>query len=110
MISDEFKKRVLFYKKNKSVRLTHRDKQELKAFYKDELNQTLNVHCNSCVKKGLEVLFNHLNEEQTPEAKGVSSLEKMSMNELRDLAKELGYKNARSKEQLIKNIEDEIKA
>ena len=98
--------------------LTNQNKQAIKRLYKEELNGTLNIFCSSCMTSGMKKLYKHLEKkgvyntapEPTPEPTPTPqpSLQDMNMNELRELANVLGVKNARSRKQMIYNIENMV--
>ena len=88
-----------------------RDKKELQDYYGKVFpkEKKLNIRCSSCVARALKRLANNpgpVKEVQTE----TKSYEKLSMPELREIARELGVKIPRSKADLIYNIENDVKA
>ena len=102
------------YAETRTYNMGEKDKKELQAYYAKAFpkEKKLNIRCPACIARALKRLSNLKAEKN--EVKNTSnnsnSLKKMKMPELREIAKELGVKIPRSKEDLIYNIENNVKA
>jgi len=93
------------YKKTKTWRLNSQEKLALKRLYKDSGRGSLNTNCGNCISKALKLL-----SSKQPKKEESNELFDLSMPDLRQLAKSLDIKSARSKEDIIHNIKNNVKA
>ena len=97
------------YAETRTYNMGEKDKKKLQDYYGQVFpkEKKLNIRCSSCVARALKRLasFKPEKEVQTD----VTGYEKLSMPDLRVIAKELGVKIPRSKADLIYNIENNVK-
>lgn len=112
------KPKIVEFEKTKAVKFNHIELQTMKNLYNELYGEVLNLSCRPCVIRCCEKLASYIrNEESLTRSKTKESIVKkptssplndMKMSELRNLAKELGVKVARSKKDLISNIENNV--
>lgn len=90
--------------RTRSVRLSHKSKNELSNFHKEKFGKGINTSCSPCIMKALDRVAPLFSEPKKPEPTKPLDLENMNMKQLREYAKANGIKTARSLQQQIELI------
>lgn len=98
------KDKVLEFEQTRAVKFDHIHLQTMKNLYKEIYGETLNLSCRPCVIRCADKLALYIHGNESKE----SELTKMKMPQLRELARSMGVKVVRSKEEIIYNIENNV--